>query len=142
MRVKRYVVDSMPDALEKIRIDLGKDAIILNSKPIRTGGLFGLFGKQRIEVVAAVDDKGAERAPSALPPASRTFLPGRRQAATPLSRPIKKRRWRLLRSRPQKQSRTAPVPGRRLKRRPPPLPRRILVPIDRRQREPLPRQRQ
>ena len=67
MRVKRYVVDSMPDALEKIRIDLGKDAIILNSKPIRTGGLFGLFTKQRIEVVAAVDDKGAERAASASP---------------------------------------------------------------------------
>jgi flagellar biosynthesis protein FlhF len=67
VRVKRYVVDSMPDALEKIRIDLGKDAIILNSKPIRTGGLFGLFTKQRIEVVAAVDDKGAERAASASP---------------------------------------------------------------------------
>lgn len=67
MRVKRYVVDSIPDALEKIRIDLGKDAIILNSKPIRTGGLFGLFTKQRIEVVAAVDDKGAERAASASP---------------------------------------------------------------------------
>jgi len=67
VRVKRYVVDSIPDALEKIRIDLGKDAIILNSKPIRTGGLFGLFTKQRIEVVAAVDDKGAERAASASP---------------------------------------------------------------------------
>ncbi|TRY26705.1 flagellar biosynthesis protein FlhF [Brevibacillus sp. LEMMJ03] len=81
MRVKRYVVDSMPDALEKIRIDLGKDAIILNSKPIRTGGLFGLFGKQRIEVVAAVDDKGAERAPSASP-ARQPDLPARPQTGS------------------------------------------------------------
>jgi flagellar biosynthesis protein FlhF len=61
VRVKRYVVDSMPEALEKIRSDLGKDAIILNSKPVKTGGFFGLFGKQQIEVVAAVDEKVSER---------------------------------------------------------------------------------
>jgi flagellar biosynthesis protein FlhF len=61
VRVKRYVVDSMPEALEKIRTDLGKDAVILNSKPVRTGGFLGLFGKQQIEVIAAVDDKVSER---------------------------------------------------------------------------------
>lgn len=58
MRVKRYVVDSMPDALEKIRIDLGKDAIILNTKSIKTGGFLGFFSKQQIEVIAATDEKG------------------------------------------------------------------------------------
>lgn len=57
MRVKRYVVDTMPEALNKIRIELGKDAVILNSKPIKTGGFLGLFGKQQIEVIAAVDEK-------------------------------------------------------------------------------------
>ncbi|NQX65779.1 flagellar biosynthesis protein FlhF [Paenibacillus alba] len=55
MRVKRYVVDSMPDALQKIRTDLGKDAVILNTKEIRTGGFLGLFGKKKIEVIAAMD---------------------------------------------------------------------------------------
>lgn len=55
MRVKRYVVDSMPEALEKIRQDLGQDAIIINTKPIKTGGWFGLFSKQQIEVIAALD---------------------------------------------------------------------------------------
>jgi flagellar biosynthesis protein FlhF len=55
MRVKRYVVDSMPDALQKIRSDLGKDAVILNTKEIRSGGFLGLFGKKRIEVIAATD---------------------------------------------------------------------------------------
>jgi len=55
MRVKRYVVDSMPDALQKIRVDLGKDAIILNTKEIRTGGFLGMFGKKKIEVIAAID---------------------------------------------------------------------------------------
>ncbi|MDF2679376.1 MAG: flhF [Brevibacillus sp.] len=60
MRVKRYIVDSMPEALDKIRVDLGKDAVILNSKPVKTGGLFGMFGKMRIEVIAAVDEKASD----------------------------------------------------------------------------------
>ncbi|MBO8171000.1 MAG: flagellar biosynthesis protein FlhF [Bacillaceae bacterium] len=55
MHVKRYVVDSMPDALQKIRNDLGKDAVILNTKNVKTGGIMGLFGKKKIEVIAAVD---------------------------------------------------------------------------------------
>ncbi|UKS29870.1 flagellar biosynthesis protein FlhF [Paenibacillus sp. HWE-109] len=59
MRVKRYVVDSMPDALQKIRTDLGKDAVILNTKEIRTGGFLGLFGKKKIEVIAAIDASNA-----------------------------------------------------------------------------------
>lgn len=61
MRVKRYIVDSMPEALEKIRVDIGKDAIILNTKQIKTGGFLGMFGKQQIEVIAAVDEKAVER---------------------------------------------------------------------------------
>ncbi|MDR6883876.1 flagellar biosynthesis protein FlhF [Bacillus sp. 3255] len=63
MRVKRYVVDSMPDALQKIRTDLGKDAVILNTKEIRTGGFLGMFGKKKIEVIAAIDN--ANTAPAA-----------------------------------------------------------------------------
>lgn len=50
----------MPEALDKIRVDLGKDAVILNSKPVKIGGLFGMFGKMRIEVIAAVDEKASE----------------------------------------------------------------------------------
>lgn len=65
MRVKRYVVDSMPDALQKIRTDLGKDAIILNTKEIRTGGFLGLFGKKKIEVIAAIDGANSNSGSSA-----------------------------------------------------------------------------
>lgn len=55
MRLKRYVVDSMPDALQRIRADLGNDAVILNTKEIRSGGFLGLFSKKRFEVIAATD---------------------------------------------------------------------------------------
>lgn len=61
MRVKRYVVDSMPDALQQIRSELGKDAVILNTKEVRLGGFLGLFSKKKIEVIAATD---AANAPS------------------------------------------------------------------------------
>ncbi|MEK8130214.1 flagellar biosynthesis protein FlhF [Paenibacillus filicis] len=65
MRVKRYVVDSMPDALQKIRNDLGKDAVIINTKEVRTGGFLGMFTKKKIEVIAAMDQ--AASGPSGKP---------------------------------------------------------------------------
>ena len=55
MKVKRYVANSLPDAMSRIRDDLGDRAVILDSKPIKQGGLWGLFGRQRFEVIAAVD---------------------------------------------------------------------------------------
>lgn len=61
MRVKRYIVDTMPEAMEKIRVDLGMDAVILNSKPVKSGGFFGMFSKQQIEVIAAVDERASQR---------------------------------------------------------------------------------
>lgn len=55
MRVKRYVVDTMPDAMLKIRKDLGSEAIILSTKKVKIGGIFGLFGKPKLEVIAGID---------------------------------------------------------------------------------------
>lgn len=57
MKVKRYVVDEIPEAMQKIRSDLGPDAVIVSTKPIRQGGLWGWFRKKKFEVVAAADPK-------------------------------------------------------------------------------------
>lgn len=54
MRVKKYTVHSLPEALKQIKHDLGEDAFIVNTKKLRTGGLLGLFRKPKIEVLAAV----------------------------------------------------------------------------------------
>jgi flagellar biosynthesis protein FlhF len=76
MRVKRYLVESMPDALQKIRSDLGNDAIILSTKDIKHGGFLGLFGKKKIEVVAAIDPASAASKPPVQPiPRPATQLP-------------------------------------------------------------------
>lgn len=51
----------MPEALDVIREDLGPDAVILHSKAGKKKGLFGLFGKQKIEVIAALDPQPVEK---------------------------------------------------------------------------------
>jgi flagellar biosynthesis protein FlhF len=55
MKIKTYVVDDVADAYPLIHNDLGKDAFILKTKPLRKGGLLGLFQKKQYEVVAAAE---------------------------------------------------------------------------------------
>jgi flagellar biosynthesis protein FlhF len=55
MRVKKYSVNSMPEAMEKIRADLGPNAVILHSEKKRRNGFWGMFSRPRFEVVAAID---------------------------------------------------------------------------------------
>lgn len=57
MKVKKYMASSMPEAMNKIRKELGHDAVILNSRVVHTGGVFGLFRKKSIEVIAAIDSQ-------------------------------------------------------------------------------------
>jgi len=55
MKVKKFIAPNMPEAMKMIRNELGKDAVILNSKVVQKGGIFGFFTKKNIEVIAAVD---------------------------------------------------------------------------------------
>ncbi|MDF2522253.1 MAG: flagellar biosynthetic protein FlhF [Clostridia bacterium] len=56
MRVKRYVGETAQEAMQKVKSDLGRDAIILNTRKIRKKGLAGIFSKPLIEVVATIDN--------------------------------------------------------------------------------------
>ncbi|OEH91278.1 flagellar biosynthesis protein FlhF [Bacillus solimangrovi] len=60
MRVKKFIAPTMPEAMKKVRAELGQDAVILNSKVINKGGFFGLFVKKNIEVIAAIDPEVAQ----------------------------------------------------------------------------------
>lgn len=55
MNVKKYIADTMPEAMNIIRKELGPEAVILNSKEVNRGRFFGLFKKKSIEVIAAID---------------------------------------------------------------------------------------
>ncbi len=79
MKVKRYIVDDLPEAVQMIRSELGSDAVILNTKEIRTGGFLGMFSKKRVEVIAAVDE-AAKKPPARTPLQARP--PERKQFAS------------------------------------------------------------
>ncbi len=50
---RRYRAANMPEALQQIKSDLGSDALIIHSQPVRVGGMFGLFSRPAVEVRAA-----------------------------------------------------------------------------------------
>lgn len=54
MRVKRFVADTMQEAIARVKEEYGPDAVILQTRTYRRG-LFGLLGARRTEVLAAVD---------------------------------------------------------------------------------------
>ncbi|ANU24573.1 flagellar biosynthesis protein FlhF [Planococcus donghaensis] len=61
MRLKTYIVSTMAEAIPMIKRDLGEDALILNTKKIKTGGFLGLFKKNKLEVTAAIDPGAAKK---------------------------------------------------------------------------------
>jgi flagellar biosynthesis protein FlhF len=52
MKTKKIIADSMPLALRMVRQQLGDNAIIVNTRSIKTGGVLGLFRKLKYEVTA------------------------------------------------------------------------------------------
>lgn len=85
MKVKRYLVDDLPQAVQQIRSELGSDAVILNTKEIRVGGFLGMFRKKKVEVIAAVDEAAA-RKPASRASAQKTVV--RQQAAPEPEQPM------------------------------------------------------
>ena len=55
MKIKRYIVNSLPQAIQQIRMELGENAVILNTKELKTGGFLGLFKQKQLEVIAATE---------------------------------------------------------------------------------------
>ncbi len=60
MKVKRYIGENSQDAIQKVKSDLGRNAIILNTRKIRRKGLLGFFMKPLVEVVATIDTDNRE----------------------------------------------------------------------------------
>ena len=55
MRIKKYEAPDMKEAIRMIKRDFGSDAVILHSRTINKGGLFGLFSTEMVEVMAGAD---------------------------------------------------------------------------------------
>lgn len=79
MKVKRYVGETAQEAMQKVRSDLGRDAIILNTRKIRRKGIAGIFSKPLIEVVATIDSDISSKPAKPVPAAPVKSAPQKRE---------------------------------------------------------------
>lgn len=56
MRVRRFVGDNVSETMGKVKRELGSEAVILQTREFTEGGFFGLFGKMKVEVTAAIEE--------------------------------------------------------------------------------------
>jgi flagellar biosynthesis protein FlhF len=52
----------MQEAILKIKVDLGPDAVILHTRKFKRGGFMGMFAQDMVEVLAAIDPNGDGKA--------------------------------------------------------------------------------
>ncbi|SHJ43721.1 flagellar biosynthesis protein FlhF [Tepidibacter formicigenes] len=55
MQIKKFIADNAQEAIKNAKNELGDNAVILHTKKIKTGGVFGLFKKEKVEVLAALE---------------------------------------------------------------------------------------
>jgi flagellar biosynthesis protein FlhF len=85
MKIKSYRAPSLREALIQIKEELGEDALVLETKQVKAGGLFGVGGRNMIEVRVA--PSSVAPIPSK-PKAKSTALFGAERAAEPQSMDI------------------------------------------------------
>ena len=89
MNIKRYVADTMPEAMEQIKRELGRDALILSQRAIHKKGLKRLWAKPQIEVIAAYENPPAEPLSNPLPKLRATPPGARKPAPRPAEPPAR-----------------------------------------------------
>jgi len=57
MKIKKYVADDFQTAIQRAKREMGRDAIILNSRQINRKGFMGFFARSQVEITVAVDDE-------------------------------------------------------------------------------------
>lgn len=64
MRIKTFEAPTMQEALVLAKMELGEDAVVLNTKHVKPGGLLGLVGHGKVELMAAIEDSRGQIAES------------------------------------------------------------------------------
>ncbi len=107
MRILKFEAPSVQEALRQVRQELGPEAVILYTKKVRRGGLFGFGGEEVAEVTAGVDSAAPapeaaarERAPKPAPPGAVAAPPAFRPPVQPVGprRPAPERRGEVFQS--------------------------------------------
>ncbi len=61
MNIKKYRAATTREALEQIKMDLGEDALVMETKQVRRGGFLGLGSQMQVEISAAVTASNDEK---------------------------------------------------------------------------------
>ena len=56
MKIKRYIGSNAQEAMLKVKMDLGVDSLILNTRKVRQKGIINFFKKPMVEVLAVADN--------------------------------------------------------------------------------------
>ncbi|MFX4261939.1 flagellar biosynthesis protein FlhF [Pelotomaculum propionicicum] len=80
MKIKRYLVREMQEAIRLIKQDLGSDAVIVSSYKVAAKGLIGLFSPRLLEVTAVLDDNPEIQLSVGCPPAQMAVTAGNESA--------------------------------------------------------------
>ena len=73
MKIKKYIGKTTHEAMLKLKMELGPDAVVLSTKTIRAKGLFSFFKKPLVEITAAFEEKDLLRSKSAVHPYAKEF---------------------------------------------------------------------
>ena len=57
MQLRKYQARTMPEALARVKRDLGRDAVILHTRTLRRGGVLGIGVKTWVEITATADER-------------------------------------------------------------------------------------
>ncbi|MDR7856251.1 flagellar biosynthesis protein FlhF [Tissierella sp.] len=57
MKIKKYIGQTAHEAMLKLKMELGPDAVVLNTKTIRAKGFWGFLKKPLVEITAAFEEK-------------------------------------------------------------------------------------
>ena len=60
LKIRRYIANNMQEALLKVKMDLGADAVILNTRKMKRPGMFSFLRSPLIEVLASLEEEENE----------------------------------------------------------------------------------
>jgi len=60
MKIRRYMANNMQEAIQKVKMDLGSDAVILNTRKVKRPGFLSFLRTPLVEVLASVEEEENE----------------------------------------------------------------------------------
>ena len=85
MKVKRYEAPTLQEAVDHVKQDMGMDAVILQTRKFTKGGIFGIMGKEMVEVLAGLDSVAENGATASKPSPRPAPEPALRRPETSVS---------------------------------------------------------